>query len=117
LPITEDINKMTKKTSIHKGSENIFEDIGSRNPERTLARAQIMSTIAGIIKTRSLTQKEASGILGIPQSKVSCLVNGKLSFFSLDHLLALLNKLGQDVDIVVMPKRERLASTHVLLAV
>ena len=108
---------MNKKEKVHRGTENIFLDIGVDYPGRTLARAQIMSRVAEIIKERNLTQNEASEVLGIPQSKISCLVNGKLSMFSLDHLLVLLNKLDRDVDIVIKPKtkQERFASTHVLL--
>jgi len=41
---------------------------------------------------------------GILQLKISCLVNVKLSMFSLEHLLVLLNKLDRDVDIVIEPK-------------
>jgi len=109
---------MRAKARVHRGSGNVFVDIGVTHPERVLARAQIMSRIAEIIKERGLTQKEASELLGIPQSKISCLVNGKLSMFSLDHLLVLLNKLDRDVDIIIKPKtkEEKVASTHVLLA-
>jgi len=105
------------KWKIHRGSGNVLADIGSVYPQKTLARAQIMSRITEIIKQRRLTQKEASGLLGIPQSKISCLVNGKLSMFSPDHLLVLLNKLDRDVDIIIKPKtkEEKFASTHVLL--
>jgi predicted XRE-type DNA-binding protein len=109
---------MKTKEKIHRGSGNIFVDIGTTYPERTLARAQIMFRIAEIIKKRNLTQKEASDLLDIPQSKISCLINGKLSMFSLDHLLMLLNKLGRDVEIIIKPKlkEEKVASTHVLVA-
>jgi len=109
---------MKTKEKIHRGTGNIFADIKVAYPERTLARAQIMSSVAEIIKKRNLTQKEASELLDIPQSKVSCLVNGKLSMFSLDHLLMLLNKLGRDVEIIIKPKlkEEKVASTHVLVA-
>ena len=108
---------MRTKEKVYRGSGNVFADIGAAYPGRTLARAQIMSRTAEIIKERHLTQKEASELLGIPQSKISCLVNGKLSMFSLDHLLVLLNKLDRDVDIIIKPKtkEERVASTHVLL--
>ena len=109
---------MRTKEKIHRGTGNIFADIEVAYPERTLARAQIMTRVAEIIKKRNLTQKEASELLDIPQSKVSCLVNGKLSMFSLDHLLMLLNKLGRDVEIIIKPKlkEEKVASTHVLVA-
>jgi len=48
------------------------------------------------------------------QSKISCLVNGKLSMFSLDLLLVSLNRLGRAVDIVIRlkTKEEKSASTH-----
>lgn len=107
---------MSTDKKIHRGSGNVFADIGLVFPERVQARAEIMFLIAGIIKKRGLTQKQAAKVLGIPQSKVSCLVNGKLSMFSLDHLFQLLNSLGNDVEITVKPKTksEKTATTHVL---
>ena len=104
---------------IHKGSDNVFADIGVTHPERVQARAQVMFLVSDIIKKRGLTQKQAAAILGIPQSKVSCLVNGRLSNFSMDHLFELLNALDTDVEIIVKPKtkEEKSATTHVLQAV
>ena len=48
---------MNTKEKIHRGSGNVFADIGVAYPERVLARAQIMSRLAEIIKERGLTQK------------------------------------------------------------
>ena len=106
------------KEKVHRGSDNVFADIGVAHPERVMARAQIMSRIAEIIKDRGLTQKAAAELLDIPQSKVSCLMNGKLSMFSLDYLFEILNALDRDVEIIIKPKTkyEKLATTHVLLA-
>jgi predicted XRE-type DNA-binding protein len=109
---------MSTKEKINRGSGNVFEDIGVIHSERVMARAQIMSKVADLIKIRNLTQKQASALLGLPQSKVSCLLNGKLSMFSLDHLFELLNALDSDVEIIIKPKtkQEKFATTHVLLA-
>ncbi len=109
---------MNTKEKVQRGSDNVFADIGVTHPERVLARAQIMSRVAEIIKDRGLTQKKASELLGIPQSKVSCLMNGKLSMFSLDYLFELLNALDRDVEIIIKPKtkNEKIATTNVLLA-
>ena len=71
------------KNKVHRGSGNVFVDIGVAHPERVLARAQVMARIADILRERGLTQQRAATLLGIPQSKVSCLMNGKLSMFSL----------------------------------
>lgn len=107
---------MKTNETIHKGSDNVFADIGVTHPERVQARAQVMFLVSDIIKKRGLTQKQAAAILGIPQSKVSCLVNGRLSNFSMDHLFELLNALDTDVEIIVKPKtkEEKSATTHVL---
>ena len=107
---------MNGKEKIHRGSGNVFRDIGVAHPERVLARAQVMSCMAEIIRERGLTQKEAAKLLDIPQSKVSCLMNGKLSMFSLDFLFELLNALDRDVQIIIKPKtkREKFATTQVL---
>ena len=108
---------MNTKPKIQKGSGNVFFDIGLKNPERLLARAQVMFRISQIIKRRGLTQKEASKLLNIPQSKVSCLMNGKLSMFSFDLLFQLVNALDRDVQIIIKPKtkKEKFAKTQVLL--
>jgi len=109
---------MNKKIKVYRGSGNVFADIGLPHPERVMARAQIMHRIENIITEKGLTQKQAAKILGIPQSKVSCLMNGKLSMFSLDHLFELLNALDRDVEIIIKPKTkdEKFATTHVSLA-
>jgi len=107
---------MKTKGIVHRGSDNVFADIGVTHPERVQARAQVMFLIAEIIRKRGLTQKKAAAILDIPQSKVSCLMNGKLSNFSMDHLFELLNALDSDVEIIIKPKakEEKIATTHVL---
>jgi predicted XRE-type DNA-binding protein len=109
---------MSTREKIHRGSGNVFADIGVAHPERVLARARIMSRIAELIKERSLTQKAAGALLDLPQSKVSCLMSGKLSLFSLEHLFEMLNALDRDVEIIIRPKtkQEKFATTQVLLA-
>ena len=108
---------MSEKEKIQRGSGNVFADIGVGHPERVQTRAQVMFRIAEVLRERGLTQVQAAKLLGIPQSKVSCLMNGKLSAFSLDHLFEILNGLDKDVEIVIHPKqpREKTATTHVWL--
>ena len=108
---------MKTKEVVYRGSDNIFADIGVSHPERVLARAQIMFHIAEIIRKRGLAQKQAADMLHIPQSKVSCLMNGKLINFSMDHLFEFLNALDTDVKIIVepKPKQEKIATTNVFI--
>ena len=109
---------MSLKEKVQRGSGNVFADIGVAHPERVLARAQVMSRISEIIRERGLTQKQAGDLLDLPQSKISCLMSGKLSIFSLEHLFELLNALDRDVEIIIKPKtkEEKFATTQVLLA-
>ena len=108
---------MSTEGKVHRGSGNVFSDLGVAHPERVLARGQVMARIADMIRERGLTQQRAAALLGIPQSKVSCLMHGKLSMFSLDHLFELLNALGRDVEIIIKPKTkvEKFATTQILV--
>ncbi len=108
---------MNMSEKITRGSGNVFQDIGVADPDRTLIRAQIMSCVTEMIKERGLSQIQAGKLLDLPQSKVSNLMNGKLSMFSLEHLFKLLNALEESVEIIIKPKssNEKVATTSVLL--
>ena len=110
--------KMKTKDKIHRGSRNVFSDLALPNPEKSLVRAQIMARVAKIIEKRGLTQKQAAVLLHIPQSKVSCLVNGKLSLFTIDKLFEFLNALDTSIEITIRPKTraEKTATNHIRLA-
>jgi len=86
------------------GSGNVFKDLGYPNPEERLAKSELTRKINLIIQKRGLTQAEAAKILGISQPKVSLLSKGIVSGFSLGRLMLLLNKLNQDIEIVVHEK-------------
>ena len=110
---------MTKK--IINGSKNVFEDLGTSHPKQSLARATLMSIITEEIRSRGLTQSQAGGILDLPQSKVSNLMNGKLGLFSLEHLCRMLKTLGNTVYITVrtskIKKPERFLMAGTLIEV
>lgn len=82
---------------------NVFADIGISNPEEAMAKAKVAMKIYETIKTKKLTQAKAAKILKISQPKVSLLLRGYLTDFSLERLLRFLNDLGQDVYISIVP--------------
>lgn len=88
-------------SNIGESEGNVFADIGVKNPDQALAKAELARQIAAIIKARGLTQTRAARILGIDQAKVSALTRGHLTGFSADRLFRLLNALGHDVEIRV----------------
>jgi predicted XRE-type DNA-binding protein len=90
---------------IEPSSGNVFADLGLKNPEELLAKAELVQRIADIIAERKLTQVRAAKLLGIDQPKVSALLRGKLDGFSTDRLFRFLNALGRDVEIVIRQAR------------
>jgi predicted XRE-type DNA-binding protein len=85
--------------AVRDSSGNVFVDLGL--PPETLLKAQIAQVISKIVAKRELTQTQAGKIMGVDQAKVSALINGKLSGFSLDRLFGFLQALGQDIEISV----------------
>ncbi len=83
------------------GGENVFADIGVRDPDDSLVRANLAKEIAQIIQRKGLRQNEIAATLGVDQSKVSKLVRGRISGFTSDRLFRFLNALGCDVKIEV----------------
>jgi predicted XRE-type DNA-binding protein len=100
---------------VEESSGNVFADLGLKNPDELLAKAQLVQRICDMIAERKLTQVRAARLLGIDQPKVSALMRGKLDGFSTDRLFRFLNALGSDVEIVIRPaRRGREADTRVV---
>jgi predicted XRE-type DNA-binding protein len=92
---------MGRVIQVEEGSGNVFADLGLPNPEERLAKADLAIRIAGVIRSRRLTQANAARILKIDQPKISRLLRGQLSGFSTERLMQFLTLLGRDVEIVI----------------
>jgi predicted XRE-type DNA-binding protein len=88
------------------GSGNVFRDLGfaPREAAELKVKAQLALRIHDRIKELGLTQVKAADRLGVSQPDVSKLMNGRHTRFSVDKLMALLNALEVDIDIVVRPR-------------
>ena len=80
---------------------NIYADLGVTNPQEARAKADLAHHIVDIIAGRKLTQVQAGKVLGVDQPKVSALMRGRLTDFSIERLLRFLLLLGHDVHIAV----------------
>lgn len=120
LKLAQEISKLKKKIRIkmkdkkiqesklpdleyETSSGNVFEDLAIENPEEALLKAELALQINEIISKKKLTQKSAATLLGVDQPKVSALMNGKLSGFSIERLFRFLNDLGQEITINIHP--------------
>lgn len=79
-------------TDVAASSGNVFADLGIDQPEVHLAKAGIAGQTARLI---------------LDQPKISALVRGRLSGFTLDRLLRFLTELDCDVEITVRPVRRK----------
>ena len=57
-------------------------------------RSQLMDAIKAYIDHENLTQEEAAKRLGVTRSRVSELVNGRISKFTIDKLVNMAARLG-----------------------
>ncbi|MBR8841168.1 MAG: XRE family transcriptional regulator [Stigonema ocellatum SAG 48.90 = DSM 106950] len=92
---------MKEEIECYEGSGNVFADIGLKDADELFARAQIGVEVLKILKDRKLKQREIGELLGIKQTEVSHLVNGRFSRFSEGKLLAFLKKLDRKVMLVI----------------
>jgi len=95
---------MSDQTEVHDSSGNIFQDMGMRDAEERLAKAELARLIRNNIKARGLTQTEAAELLDVSQPDISDLVRGKLARFSLARLEKFLNRLDLEIRIQVGPR-------------
>lgn len=93
--------------TIEAGSDNVYADLALPEAQEMLVKARLASKIGDIIKRQHLTQQQAAELLGMPQPKISKLLNGQFRGISEAKMLDCLARLGRDVEIVVKPARRR----------
>ena len=91
---------------VTRGSDNVFEDIGFEREEAASlkVRADLMLDLRKYIETRGWTQRQASAFFGESQPRISNLMKGEISRFSVDKLINMLTRAGMQVEIYVKPK-------------
>ena len=103
--------RSAESVEITRGTKNVFEDLGYPDAVERQAKLRLAYALNQVLEQRELTQTAAAELLGLTQPKVSALRNYKLSGFSLERLMTLLNALDQDVEIVIKEKpRSRTAA-------
>ncbi len=102
-------NEMLTVDEVELGSTpscgNVFADLNLPDPELLLAKAKLCAKITRLVRERGLTQAKAAKLMGLTQPNVSEILSGRLDGFTLDRLFRCLDALGQEVEIIVRPKR------------
>jgi predicted XRE-type DNA-binding protein len=106
----------SKRSGVIEGSDNPFADLGFANPELELAKSRLVMEMARVIDARDLSQARAGEIIGLPQPKLSQLLNGHWKSYSVDRLTRYLNKLGVTVRITLETNRKTWKEGHLVVA-
>src|SRR5689334_13326535 len=93
-----------RREKIELSSGNVFADLGLEDPEQHLLKAALTTRITQLIEKRGWTQAQTAERTGLDQPKVSRLLRGQLSGFSVDRLFAVLNRLGHSVEVRISAK-------------
>jgi predicted XRE-type DNA-binding protein len=99
-----------------ESSGNVFADLEIEDADDALTKAELARAISTLIAERRLTQVQASVLLGVDQPKISALLRGRLTDFSIDRLLRFLLALDWDVEIVIKPGACPGGRVHVVTA-
>ena len=83
------------------GSGNVFRDFGREDADLQQAKALMASEIIRILDDRSWTTRKAEDATGISHSDYSRIRRANLGRFTLDRLMTILAKLGQEVEVSV----------------
>jgi predicted XRE-type DNA-binding protein len=97
-------------------SGNVYADFGFSNPEEAKTKADLAMLITEIIREKNLTQQQAADLMDIDQPKVSKIIRGLLSEFSIERLLKFVLALGFDIEITPKPHKTKstLPSMHII---
>jgi predicted XRE-type DNA-binding protein len=95
------IKKMKNELVFEESSGNVYADLGMKNADEMLRKAQLAARIKRIIDDRGLTQRQAALMLGMQQPKLSLLLRGQFRGISEGKMLAYLSRLGNNVRIII----------------
>ena len=105
-----------RKIPVHRGSGNVFRDIGFTPAEAAelTVKSSLIDAISETIEQRKLTQQEAATICGTDQPTLSKILRGRMESVTIDRLAGWLTALGRTVEIHVRPYNARAKAGHLV---
>lgn len=98
--------KEDKSIEVIQGSDNVFADLGfdAEQAANLKVRADLMLDLRNYIESQGWTQEQAAAFFGETQPRISNLINGEISRFSVDKLLNMLGRAGMQIRVEVFPR-------------
>ena len=98
---------MTDVIDLVRGGRSVFRDLGRPNADAEQLKALLAAHIITALDQRKLTVRAAGEKTGIAAADFSRIRQVKLERFTIDRLMAILNKLDRHVDVSVSIHKRR----------
>jgi predicted XRE-type DNA-binding protein len=94
---------------IMRGSGNVFRDFGDPDADVRQAKALLAAQIIKVLDAEELSTRQAEARTGIAHSEFVRIRNVNLGRFTIDRLVTILGRLGQEVEFsfTVRPRPQR----------
>ena len=101
--------KREEPMDVVRGTGNVFRDLASKNPDADQFKAILATEIIKALDRERLTVRQANARTGIAAADFSRIRNAALDRFTVDRLMAILNRLGSRIEVKVRVRREKAA--------
>lgn len=99
------MSKADADLGIVEGSRNVFKDVGLRDPDTRLIKAELAAEIIRVLRTGKLSNVAAAQRAGVAETDISRIRNADLNRFTIDRLVRIVNRLDRRVDVVITEER------------
>ena len=93
------------KLELVRGSGNVFRDLGHENADVEQFKAILAAEIIKTLDREHLTVRAAHERTGIAAADFSRLRNADLGRFTVDRLMAIINRLGSRIEVKIRVRR------------
>lgn len=90
-----------EKLEVVRGSGNVFRDLGHENADAQQFKAILAAAVVKALDRERLTLRQAHERTGIAAADFSRIRNADLARFTVDRLMAVINRLGSRIDVKV----------------
>lgn len=94
-----------EKIEVVRGSGNVFRDLGTPNADVNQFKSILAAEIIKTLDRDHLTVRAAHARTGIAAADFSRIRNAELGRFTLDRLMAILNRLGARIEVKIRVHR------------
>ncbi|MGB8886346.1 MAG: helix-turn-helix transcriptional regulator [Candidatus Korobacteraceae bacterium] len=94
-----------RKLEIVPGSGNVFHDLGHKNADVEQFKAILAAEIIKVLDRESLSVRQAHKRTGVAAADFSRIRNADLGRFTVDRLMAIINRLGSRVEVKIKIRR------------